>query len=113
VTEQRRPPNAGKGRPKGSTNKTTALLKEAILLAAEQVGENGSGKDGLVGYLREVARSDVKAFAGLLGKVIPLQVNTNVTGKLAVGKYDLSDDELAAIAAGGSSGAVAEEAGED
>ena len=74
MSQQRKPPNAGKGRPKGSTNKTTALLKEAILLAAEQVGENGSGKDGLVGYLREVARADAKAFSSLLGRVIPLQV---------------------------------------
>jgi hypothetical protein len=68
------PPNAGKGRKKGVPNKTTATLKEAILLAAEQVGENGAGKDGLVGYLRTVAATDVKAFASLLGKVLPMQV---------------------------------------
>jgi hypothetical protein len=107
-----KPPNAGKGKPKGAVNKTTKLLKEAILLAAEKVGSDGEGKDGLTGYLVEVARSDVKAFAGLLGKVIPLQVNAKVSGNLAVGKYDLSDDELAAIAAGSSSRAVAEEEGE-
>ena len=78
------PPNAGKGRKKGVPNKTTATLKEAILLAAEQVGENGAGKDGLVGYLRTVAATDVKAFASLLGKVLPMQVTGEDGGPLQV-----------------------------
>jgi hypothetical protein len=47
---KRRPPAAGKGRPKGSKNKTTALLKDAILMAA-----NAAHKDGMVGYLQEQA----------------------------------------------------------
>jgi hypothetical protein len=67
-------PRAGKGRPKGSLNKTTATLKEAILKAAELSGRDGKGKDGLVGYLRRVADDEPKAFAGLLGRVLPLQV---------------------------------------
>lgn len=62
------------GRPKGSANKTTAVLKEAILLAAEEVGYDQKGKDGLTGYLKFVAENDVKAFSGLLGKVLPMQV---------------------------------------
>lgn len=70
----RKPPAAGKGRPKGSVNKTTGALKEAIIAAAEAVGQDGSGKDGLTGYLKHVAASDVKAFASLLGKVLPLQL---------------------------------------
>lgn len=69
-----RPPAAGKGRKAGSPNKTTTALKEAILLAAEDVGEDNSGKGGLRGYLRRVAKEDVKAFSGLLGKVLPLVV---------------------------------------
>ena len=62
------------GRAKGTPNKTTAVLKEAIILAAEQVGEDSRGKDGLTGYLRRVAKEDVKAFSTLLGKVLPMQV---------------------------------------
>lgn len=69
-----KPPAAGKGRARGVPNKTTKTLKEAILLAAEQSGEDSRGKDGLVGYLRRVADEDVKAFSGLLGKVLPLQI---------------------------------------
>lgn len=62
------------GRQKGTPNKTTGALKDAILKAAELSGNDKKGKDGLVGYLRRVADDDVKAFAGLLGKVLPLQV---------------------------------------
>jgi hypothetical protein len=67
------------GRPKGVPNKTTQVLKEAVILAAEQVGNDGAGKDGLIGYLRHVAVTDVKAFTGLLGRVIPLQVEGHMS----------------------------------
>ncbi len=33
-----------KGRPKGAKNKVTVVLKEAILLAAEEHGSDGEGK---------------------------------------------------------------------
>lgn len=62
--------NAGKGRPKGSRNKTTALLKDAILQAATQAG----GKDGLIGYLQLQAEANPGPFLSLLGKVLPMQV---------------------------------------
>lgn len=62
------------GKPKGAVSKTTKALKEAILEAAELSGRDMKGKDGLVGYLRRVADEDVKAFSGLLGKVLPMTV---------------------------------------
>ncbi len=62
------------GRRKGTPNRTTQTLKDAILLAADEVGSDGNGADGLKGYLKRVAVEDVKAFAGLLGRVLPLQV---------------------------------------
>ena len=48
-----KPPNAG--RAKGKRNRTTIMLKEAILTAAELAGADGKGKDGMVGYLRMLA----------------------------------------------------------
>lgn len=76
--------NPGPGRPKGSPNKTTALLKEAIIKAAEEVGEDGQGKGDLTGYLRFLAKGEPKAFAGLLGKVLPMQVTGEDGGALQV-----------------------------
>ena len=64
------PGNMGKGRVKGVPNKTTALLKDAILQAAEKAG----GKGGLVGYLTSQASKNPAAFMTLLGKVLPMQI---------------------------------------
>jgi len=61
------------GRKKGSVNKTTALLKDAVLQAAEQAGD----KNGMVGYLTTQARENPAAFMTLLGKILPLQKGTN------------------------------------
>lgn len=68
------PKAKGMGRPKGSKNKIPVLLKHAIMLAAEQVGQDGTGKDGLVGYCRFLAQAEPKAFAALMGRVLPLEV---------------------------------------
>ncbi len=67
---------AGKGNPKtggrkkGSVNKTTSLLKDAILEAARQAGDD---TDGLVAYLKKQADENPGPFMALLGKVLPLQ----------------------------------------
>lgn len=72
------------GRPKGSKNKTTGLLKEAILQAAGDHGYDGKGMDGLKGYCQHLAAQEPKAFAQLLGKVMPLQVAGPDGGSLVV-----------------------------
>ena len=61
---------ANRGRKKGTPNKTTTQLKEAILAAAEQAGGDG----GLVKYLHDQARMNPGHFMTLLGKVLPMQV---------------------------------------
>lgn len=72
------------GRPKGSPNKTTALLKEAIIKAAEATGSDREGTDGLVGYCTFLAKDEPKAFAALLGKVLPMQVTGEDGGPVQV-----------------------------
>lgn len=69
-----KPPAAGKGRPQGSLNKTTQLLKDAILKAATDAGDGD-----MAVYLERQARDNPGPFMALLGKVLPLQVNANVT----------------------------------
>ena len=68
------------GRPKGSTNKSTALLKDAILQAAELAGDKG----GMVNYLLKQAHENPIAFMGLMGKVLPLQVVADITQRVAI-----------------------------
>ncbi|MFY9841199.1 MAG: hypothetical protein WAK55_32965 [Xanthobacteraceae bacterium] len=58
------------GRKKGTPNKISSALKEAILEAAEQAG----GEDGIVGYLRLQALANPAAFLSLLGKVLPMTI---------------------------------------
>ncbi len=72
-SKKKLPSAAGKGRPKGAVNKTTALLKDAILQAAERAG-NKVGKDGLISYLEQQATDKPTPFLSLLGKVLPMQV---------------------------------------
>lgn len=62
------------GRAKGTPNKVTAQLKDAILAAAENVGSDRQGKGGLTGYLEFLARDEPKTFGALLGRVLPLQL---------------------------------------
>jgi hypothetical protein len=61
------------GRSKGVPNKTTALLKDAILRAAEKAG----GPEGLIGYLEIQAKLNPGPFMALLGKVLPMQLTGN------------------------------------
>ena len=66
------------GRQKGTPNKVTGLLKEAILLAGEQAG-NKVGNEGLVSYLQHQAEQNPVAYMTLLGKVLPLQVRGEIS----------------------------------
>ncbi len=94
---RKKPPNAGKGRTKGVPNKTTALLKDAILMAAEKAG----GREGLIGYLAKQAKKNNAApFLALLGRVLPMQI-TGEDG--AAIRIEFTDEQraraLAALAA--------------
>ncbi len=67
------------GRVAGTPNKITALLKDAILQAAELAGNDLEKKEGLIGYLKAQAIDHPAAFMTLLGKVLPMQINADVT----------------------------------
>lgn len=61
---------AGKG-----PNKLTQDIKQGIVAAAAAIGYDGNGLGGLQGYCEMLAEDYPKQFAGLLGRVIPLQIN--------------------------------------
>ena len=58
-----RPPNAGKGRPKGAANRMNRTLREMILGALDDAGGQA--------YLAEQAHQNPVAFLTLLGRVLP------------------------------------------
>lgn len=65
----------GPGRPKGLPNKTTQLLKDAILQAATDAGDGD-----MAIYLQKQALENPGPFMALLGKVLPMQL-TGADGK--------------------------------
>ena len=69
-------PPPGPGRPKGSPNKTTALLKDAILEAARMAGNplDNDDPEGLKLYLKARAIDTPGPFLALMGKVLPMTV---------------------------------------
>ncbi len=97
------------GRAKGTQNKTTLLLKKAILLAAAEAGDELVAKiardaklteqevaeavdeyGGLVGYLRWLATKQPQSYASLLGKVLPLQIK--IDAGRATAEYETANE---------------------
>jgi hypothetical protein len=81
----------GRGRPPGSSNKVTRILKEALIVAACEEGRDGAGEGELVGFLRRLANEDIRSFAALLGRVIPLQVENKGDMRVEI-TYDTVDE---------------------
>lgn len=70
------------GRPKGVQNRLTRSLKEAVEIAARDCHPKG-----LAGWLIDRAQGgiqDRQIFAGLVGKVIPIQVQQSVEGGISI-----------------------------
>lgn len=61
------PPKKGHGRPKGAQNKSTQQLVDAIMHSFSSIGASK--------YLQQQAYENPVAYMGLLGKVLPKQVN--------------------------------------
>ena len=73
-TGRPKPPNAGKGRKKGSKNKVTKALKDMILGALDDAGGQA--------YLAKQARENPGAFLSLIGKVLPQDINAKVAAAM-------------------------------
>lgn len=54
------------GRKKGTPNKVTAAVKDALAQSFDELGG--------VAYLVKVGRNDPKTYCALLGKLLPMQV---------------------------------------
>lgn len=73
--------NRGMGRKKGVPNKFTAEVKDMILQALDKAGG--------VEYLARQAEENPGPFMTLVGKVLPMQVNANVSTAPAFTIHDL------------------------
>lgn len=85
------------GRPKGVPNKLTQTLKEAVEKAARDCHPQG-----LAGWLVERAQGGVQdraIFAGLVGKVIPIQVNQSVSGGVSINLNWLGSRSIGTVSA--------------
>ena len=79
------PKNAGRfgkgnpGKPKGATNKTTVLAKEAIAMAAEGLG----GVPRLISWAQEDPANEKAFWTQMYTKLVPLQVGSDPDAPLA------------------------------
>jgi len=84
------------GRRKGSVNKVTATIREAVELAARQVTD-GQGRKGLAYWLLERANggvADRQIFAAMMAKALPLTINGNGTGGVTINLGWLSGRDI-------------------
>ena len=70
TTEFKKKRTKSGGRVKGTPNKTTVMVKTAILKAFDKLGG--------VEYLIEVGKAEPKAFLTLLAKILPAEIKADV-----------------------------------
>jgi hypothetical protein len=94
------PGHQGPRRVRGVPNRIHSNLKQAIIDAAVAHGSDRQGVGGLTGYCFFLASQHPRAFAGLLGKLLPLQIDGHLTSTVArinvvsvpVDRYLAADD---------------------
>lgn len=74
VTEFKEGHEKKAGRKAGVPNRITTSIKQAILDAVALCGADGKGKDGAVGYLFNIARTEPGLMVRLLEKILPTQL---------------------------------------
>ena len=97
-TTPKRAKAPGSGRKKGTPNKLTASVKEAILAAFDEVG----GKD----YLLNVAREDHKTFCRLLEKLVPAEIKADLGlgGEELIARLEAGRRRVESLRANGDAG---------
>ena len=68
------------GRPKGVPNKTTQTAKDAIALAAAELG----GADRLVAWAKEDPKNEAAFWSSIYPKLLPLQVTGEGGGPVII-----------------------------
>jgi hypothetical protein len=71
---ENKPPAAGRGRPKGSPNKTTAIMKDAITAVYSDLQASVENADNANAHFLLWAKANATEFYKLASKLIPLQV---------------------------------------
>ena len=71
------------GRPPGQANVANRTLKEALLLAAEKAGDGD-----MVAYLTKMALEQPSSFLALLGRVLPLQLQSENKNTLVIRRVE-------------------------
>ena len=74
------------GRKRGTPNKQSAEMRDAIQRAAVLEGEaiKDGDPDGLVAYMRDLAKNHKAIFGPILAKCIPSEVKIKADGPLVV-----------------------------
>ena len=78
------------GRAKGVPNRTTRALKIALIDAAEKSRHSKDRGKSLEAYCTYLADEHPVAFAGLLGKLIPVQAKVKTDGNVRFEKLNMS-----------------------
>ena len=77
--------NGGPGRPKGVPNKCNIQIIDRILGALDTLDQESLEKHGK-SYLVMVGQTDPKAFVGILGRVVPKNINLTGDVKMTWGQ---------------------------
>lgn len=77
----------GPGRPKGSPNKVTKAAKDIIADAADRLG----GVERLVAWAKEDAQNERAYWSQIFPKLLPLQVNADVTATISEIRHRIID----------------------
>lgn len=93
----------GAGRRKGTGNKMTTAVKEAVVTAMTLYGEDGKGKKGMIGFFLKLCADRPELMVRLAEKILPIEVKGIQGGVVTLMALTpevlerLDDDQLALL----------------